>query len=117
MACVHSALHCGFCSILPINVCTLYVDFSIHYLAIIIYTPYSGPPSQLSFSQLRQAAQNDEPVYFMLTPPDQPDPGLLQDCYVDTSTLQWLYDPPIGVVGGQLPEHMNLSSKRLFSCR
>ncbi|CAI8014692.1 hypothetical protein GBAR_LOCUS9179 [Geodia barretti] len=46
----------------------------------------------------------------MLTPPDQPDPGLLQDCYVDTSTLQWLYDPPIGVVGGQLPEHMNLST-------
>ena len=78
---------------------------------------WASKSTSISFSQLRQAAQNDEPVYFMLTPPDQPDPGLLQDCYVDTSTLQWLYDPPIGVVGGQLPEHMNLSSKRLFSCR
>lgn len=46
----------------------------------------------------------------MVTPPDQPDPGLLTDIYLDTTTLEWLYSPPISVATGQSPEHMNLSS-------
>ena len=63
-------------------------------------------------TKVRNAAQNNEPVYFMITPPDQPDPGLLRDVYMDTSTLEWLYDPPIPVIAAQIPEHMNLSSEQ-----
>ena len=58
--------------------------------------------------QLRSAAENDTPVYFMITPPNEP--GYLTDVYVDTTTLEWAYQPPVPVIAAQTPEHMNLSS-------
>ena len=62
--------------------------------------------------QLRTAAQNDTPVYFRVLA-EQPatQAGTWQDVYVNTTTLQWLYHPPIPLIAPQNPEHMNLSSK------
>ena len=61
--------------------------------------------------QLRQAAQDNTPVYFMITPPDQTDPASLTDVYLDTTTLEWIYSPPIPVLATESPEHKNLSSE------
>ena len=64
--------------------------------------------------QMRTAAQNNTPVYFRVLA-EQPDTqeGTWQDVYVDTTTRQWLYHPPVPLIAphDQNPEHMNLSSK------
>jgi hypothetical protein len=44
----------------------------------------------------------------MITPPNEP--GYLTDVYVDTTTLEWAYQPPVPVIAAQTPEHMNLST-------
>ena len=57
------------------------------------------------------AAQDNTPIRFMVNPPEGKDSARLTNVYLDTSTLEWLYQPPIPAISLRNPEYKNLSSK------
>ena len=57
------------------------------------------------------AAQHNTPIRFMVNPPEGTDSALLRNVYLDTTTLEWHYQPPIPTISLRNPEYMNLSSK------